>query len=83
MCLGVPGKIIAVTDAERQLAKVDIGGVRREVNLACVAEEGQSLEACVGQWVLVHVGFALTRISAEEAERTLTLLAELEADAAG
>lgn len=81
MCLGVPGKIIAITDPKRQLAKVEIGGVRREVNLACVAEEGVPLETYLGRWVLVHVGFALTWISAEEAERTLALLSELQADA--
>ncbi len=81
MCLGVPGKIIAITDPERQLAKVEIGGVRREVNLACVAEERLPLETYLGQWVLVHVGFALTLISADEAERTLALLTALQADA--
>ncbi len=75
MCLAVPGKIVAIADAERQLAQVDIGGVRREVNLACVIEEGEQLEDLVGVWVVVHVGFALSRID-EEAARWLDALPE-------
>jgi hydrogenase expression/formation protein HypC len=75
MCLAVPGKIVAIVDAERQLAQVDIGGVRREVNLACVVEEGERLEDLVGAWVVVHVGFALSRID-EEAARWLDALPE-------
>ncbi|MFN3920467.1 MAG: HypC/HybG/HupF family hydrogenase formation chaperone [Methylohalobius sp.] len=75
MCLGVPGKIVAISDAERQLAQVDIGGVRREVNLACVIEEGERLEDLIGVWVVVHVGFALSRID-EEAARWLDALPE-------
>lgn len=75
MCLGVPGKIVAIADADRQLAQVDVGGVRREVNLACVLEEGERLEDLVGAWVVVHVGFALSRID-EEAARWLNALPE-------
>ena len=77
MCLGIPGQITAITDAAQLLAKVDIGGVKREVNIACVVDDEHPVESCVGDWVLVHVGFAMSRLDEEEAERTLALLAEL------
>ncbi|GAB6067845.1 hypothetical protein JCM13664_11640 [Methylothermus subterraneus] len=67
MCLGVPGQVIAISDPSRQLGIVEIGGVRREVNLTCVLEEGEPLEALLGAWVVVHVGFALSRIDEEAA----------------
>ncbi len=81
MCLGIPGRVVAVADAGRQLARVDVGGVVREVSLACVLEEGERCADLVGQWVIVHVGFALSRIDDREARRTLALLDELEQDA--
>ncbi len=81
MCLGVPGKITEIADAERLLVKVDVGGVVREVSLACVLEEGEEPIDLVGEWVLIHVGFALSRIDAIEAQRTLELIAGLEQDA--
>jgi len=81
MCLGVPGKVVAVVDEDRRLARVEVGGVVRKVNLACVLEEGERCRDLVGEWVVVHVGFALSRIDAVEAERTLALLARLEDDA--
>ena len=77
MCLGIPGQITAITDAAQLLAKVDIGGVKREVNIACVVDDEHPVESCVGDWVLVHVGFAMSRLDEEEAARTLALLAEL------
>ena len=77
MCLGIPGQITAITDAAQLLAKVDIGGVKREVNIACVVDDEHPVESCVGEWVLVHVGFAMSRLDEEEAARTLALLAEL------
>ncbi|BCX89661.1 hydrogenase expression/formation protein HypC [Methylomarinovum tepidoasis] len=81
MCLGVPGKVIAVADETRRLVRVDIGGVVREVSLACVLEAEQRCADLVGDWVIVHVGFALSRIDEAEARRTLELLGALEADA--
>ena len=75
MCLGIPGRVIAITDPERLLGLVDVSGVRREVNLACVATD--RLDDVVGCWVLVHVGFAMGIIDAEEARLTLAALAEL------
>lgn len=77
MCLGIPGRIISVRSDASQLGLVDVAGVRREVNLACVAPDEGPLDALVGAWVLVHVGFALSRIDPDEAERTLALLREL------
>jgi hydrogenase expression/formation protein HypC len=77
MCLGVPGRIVEVVDADRALAIVDVAGVRRQINILCVIDEGHPPSACVGDWVLVHVGFAMSRIDAGEAARTLALLTEL------
>ncbi len=77
MCLGIPGQIVEITDAEKKMAKVDIGGVRREVNVACIVTPDHPVEACVGDWVLVHVGFAMARINEEEAKQTMDLLREL------
>jgi hydrogenase expression/formation protein HypC len=78
MCLGVPGEIIAIEDTSSLTAVVEISGVRRSVNLACVLAEGVPPESLLGQWVLVHVGFAMSLIDAEEARKTLELLAELQ-----
>ncbi|MDR3616331.1 MAG: HypC/HybG/HupF family hydrogenase formation chaperone [Candidatus Obscuribacterales bacterium] len=77
MCLGIPGQIVEIVDAGNKLAKVEISGVRRQVNIACIISEDHPVEACVGDWVLVHVGFAMSRIDAEEARKTLELLIEL------
>ena len=77
MCLGIPGQIVEITEASRCLAMVDVAGVRREINIACVVDEAHPAAACVGDWVLVHVGFAMARVDAEEASRTLSLLNEL------
>jgi hydrogenase expression/formation protein HypC len=77
MCLGIPGRIVRITDAERKLAIVDVSGVQREVNVACVVEDGRPVADCVGYWVLVHVGFAMSRIDEEEAAATLRVLNEL------
>ena len=76
MCLGIPGQVVAITDPARMMGTVDVSGVRREVNLACVAAEG-ALDSVIGEWVLVHVGFAMSRIDAEEAAATLAALEEL------
>ena len=77
MCLGIPGKIISITDQERQLGMVDVSGIQREVNLSCIAEEGIALECYIDDWVLVHVGFAMSRIDEAEAQSTLKVLTEL------
>jgi hydrogenase expression/formation protein HypC len=77
MCLGIPGQIVEVTDSVRKLALVDVGGVRRTVNIACIVNEDHSAASCLGDWVLVHVGFAMSRIDEAEAARTLALLTEM------
>jgi len=77
MCLGIPGQIVEITHKENLLAKVNVSGVKREVNIACIINEEHPIESCVGDWVLVHVGFAMSRIDEEEASRTLALLEEL------
>ncbi len=77
MCVGIPGQIVAIVDAATDTAMVEICGVRRAVNVACVVEEAGGHEACVGEWVLVHVGFAMSRIDEQEAFDTLELLREL------
>lgn len=74
MCLGIPGQVIELTDPEAGLAKVDIAGVRREISIALVHEPAAPVE--LGDWVLVHVGFALARIDEDEARATLELLAQ-------
>ena len=77
MCLGIPGRIVSIDDAARKLATVDVGGVTRQISLACIVDEARPLERCVDQWVLVHVGFAMARIDEEQARETLRILAEL------
>ena len=77
MCLGIPGQIVEITDPENLLATVDVAGVRRQVNIICVVDEDHPPESCVGDWVLVHVGFAMSRIDEEEAARTLEILEKL------
>ncbi|MEB3288792.1 MAG: HypC/HybG/HupF family hydrogenase formation chaperone, partial [Leptolyngbya sp.] len=77
MCLGIPGQIQSISDPVNQLAIVDISGVRRPVNIACIVDDDHPLESCVGEWVLVHVGFALNRIDPDEAAATLALLDQL------
>lgn len=77
MCLGIPGKIIRIVDHELQLGMVDVSGIQREVNLSCIAEDGHPLETYEGDWVLVHVGFAMSIIDEQEAQTTLGVLNEL------
>jgi hydrogenase expression/formation protein HypC len=77
MCLGIPGQIVEISNAEQKLAIVDVGGVKRQVNIACIVDDDHPVESCVGDWVLVHVGFAMNRIDADEAAETLSLLEEL------
>lgn len=77
MCLGIPGRIVEITDAANKLGIVDVCGVRRQVNLACIVDETHPIAGCVGDWALVHVGFAMSRINAEEARLTLEVLQQL------
>jgi hydrogenase expression/formation protein HypC len=74
VCLAIPGKILEIQDAgAMRSARVQFGGIVREVSLDFVPEAG------LGDYVMVHVGFAISRIDASEAERTYQLLKEMEA----
>ena len=77
MCLGIPGRIVAIDDVGRKLATVEVSGVRRQVNIACIVDDEHPVASCVGDWVLVHVGFAMSRIDETEAALTLQILTEL------
>jgi hydrogenase expression/formation protein HypC len=77
MCLGIPGRIVTIDDTRKKLATVDVSGVRRQVNIACIVDERHPVQACLGDWVLIHVGFAMSRIDEAEAALTLQILTEL------
>jgi hydrogenase expression/formation protein HypC len=77
MCLGIPGQVVEIRDADNNLALVDVGGVQRVINIAFVVDDDRPPAACIGDWVLVHVGFAMSRLDETEAMRTLALLREL------
>jgi hydrogenase expression/formation protein HypC len=72
VCLAIPGQIIEVVDDANRLAKVDVAGVQRSVNIGLLDDDG--VGAQVGDWVLIHVGFALSKVDAEEALATRKLL---------
>lgn len=76
MCLGIPGQITAIHDPEQLRAKVEVEGVRREVSIALIGLDGPD-PARVGDWVLVHVGFAMAKIDEAEAKQTLDQLKAL------
>src|SRR3954469_5812951 len=79
VCLAIPGQIVEVVDEPNQLARVDVAGVRRTVNIGLL---GPSTGGAVGpgDWVLIHVGFALSKVDEEEARATLRLLEEMGAE---
>lgn len=68
MCLAIPGQILEVVDEANRIAKVDVAGVRRNVNIGLIDD----LE--IGDWVLIHVGFALSKVDEEEAIATRKML---------
>ena len=70
MCLGIPGRIIEIVDDEYDIAKVEVSGVKRNISIALVRSEGIGS----GDWVLVHVGFAMSKIDESEAQETLKAL---------
>jgi hydrogenase expression/formation protein HypC len=73
MCLGIPGEIVELMPEHGDLARVDVAGVRRAVNIGLLGEGGVR----PGEWVLVHVGFAMSKIDEAEAAATLRLLTGL------
>jgi hydrogenase expression/formation protein HypC len=78
MCLAIPGQVVEMVDEANRLAKVDVAGVRRNVNIGLLDEEGDS--AGPGDWVLIHVGFAISKVDEEEALATRRLLEGMGAD---
>jgi len=79
MCLAIPGQVIAIVDAHKRLARVDVAGVHRNVNIGLLDDDTDG-SVGPGDWVLIHVGFALSRIDEAEAAATLRLLVELGAE---
>jgi hydrogenase expression/formation protein HypC len=67
MCLGIPGEVVELFDSNRHLAKVDVAGVRRNINIDLLEDEN----VAPGDWVLIHVGFAMAKIDEREAQRAL------------
>jgi hydrogenase expression/formation protein HypC len=78
MCLAIPGQVVEVVDEENRLATVEVAGVRRTVNIGLLDVNGAA--AAPDDWVLIHVGFALSRIDEGEARATLELLREMGAE---
>ncbi len=76
MCLGIPGQIIEIIDPVQHRAMVSVDGVRREVNVGLLLTDKQ-LRIEVGDWVLVHVGFAMEKIDEDEANRHLSYIKEM------
>jgi hydrogenase expression/formation protein HypC len=76
MCLAIPGRITEFSTEQPLLAKVDVAGVKRNINIGLLADE--PLE--VGDWVLIHVGFAMSKVGEEQAREQLQLLAALGED---
>ena len=73
MCLAIPGKIVEIVDEENSIAKVEVGGVRRNINIGMLDKE----EARIGDYVLIHVGFAMSKVDEQQAEDTLRVLKEI------
>jgi len=71
MCLAIPGRVVEIVDEQARLAKVDVSGVVRSVNVGLLDDVGPE------DWVLIHVGFALSKVDEEEAQATLALLVKM------
>ena len=68
MCLAIPGQIVEIADEANRLAKVDVAGVRRTINVGLLDDDGEGVGP--GEWVLIHVGFAISQVDEEEAMAT-------------
>jgi hydrogenase expression/formation protein HypC len=73
MCLAIPGKIVEIVDEESRIAKVDVGGVKRNINIGMLGRD----EALVGDYVLIHVGFAMSKVDEAQAADTLRILKQI------
>jgi hydrogenase expression/formation protein HypC len=78
MCLAIPGQVIEFVDEPNRLARVDVAGVIRTVNVGLLDRDGDA--AVPGDWVLIHVGFALSKVDEDEAATTLRMLQGMGAD---
>ncbi|MEA2347167.1 MAG: hydrogenase expression/formation protein HypC [Thermoleophilaceae bacterium] len=78
MCLAIPGQIVEITDQANRLAKVDVAGVQRTINIGLLDDDGVGVDS--GDWVLIHVGFAMSRVDEEEAVATRRQLERMGAD---
>lgn len=72
MCLGIPGEIVEIMADREDFAMVSVAGVKRAVNIGLLTEDDEQLEA--GDWILIHVGFALAKIDEREAEEAIRML---------
>lgn len=73
MCLGIPGQVVELTDPAAYLAKVDVNGIKRTISVRLLADTGLD----TGDWVLVHVGFAMAKIDEQEAAQTLEAVKQM------
>ena len=78
MCLAIPGQVIEFVDEPNRLARVDVAGVVRSVNVGLLDVDGDAAQP--GDWVLIHVGFALSKVDEDEAMATLRMLQGMGAD---
>jgi hydrogenase expression/formation protein HypC len=78
MCLAIPGQILEIVDESNRLARVDVAGVQRNVNVGLL--DGEDGGAGPGDWVLIHVGFALSKVDEDEAMATRRLLEQMGAE---
>jgi hydrogenase expression/formation protein HypC len=78
MCLAIPGQVLEFVDEPNRLAKVDVAGVRRTVNVGLLDSDGDGVGP--GDWVLIHVGFAISQVDEEEALATRRMLERMGAD---
>ena len=69
MCLAIPGKIVEIVDVENRIAKVEVGGVKRNINIGMLPDN----ETHIGDYVLIHVGFAMSKVDEQEARRDVAL----------
>jgi hydrogenase expression/formation protein HypC len=80
VCLAIPGQIVELVDPDNQIAKVDVVGVKRNINVSLLADEHDGRGSQPGDWVLIHVGFALSKVDEDEAHATLRLLERMGVD---
>jgi hydrogenase expression/formation protein HypC len=73
MCLGIPGQVVEIVDADNHLAKVDVNGIKRTISVRLLAKD----DLIAGDWVLVHVGFAMAKIDQHEADLTLEAVKQM------